>query len=250
VYECLRLWIRYIANIYDGTFASSYNNYSYYNTYGDLVSSGEGEASSFEGYGVMNKIHPYDRALDYCSTIFDIITNESGTKIVYWCKYIGVYPVSVTQSGLTDSMNKALDNEQTVSTRFYYQGKEEYKMKSLVEFNYNAGVLDSLGHPLNGAKWNVSHPYLIRQSTNPDKLGYVNPNSMKMDYIGAAGMFTGRPYCVLRKGQNRLMPNGNVREIITPQLRFMALQNEKLNRYMNGNILNEKNTSPTVIQIT
>ena len=250
VYECLRLWMRYIHKIYSGTFASSYNHYSYYNTYGDLVESDSEGNGSDVNYNTMNKIHPYDRALDYCATIFDIVTNEAGTKIVYWCKYIGVYPMSATQTGLTDAMNKALDNEQTVSARFYYQGKEEYKMKSLVEFNYNAGLLDSLGHTMQTAKWAVSHPYLVRQSTNPDKLGYVSPNSLKMDYIGPAGMFVGRPYCVLRKGLNRIMPNGTARNIIVPQLRFMPIQDDKLNRYMNGNIVNEENTTPNVVRIT
>lgn len=251
VYECLRLWMRYIHKIYNGTFASSFNHYSYYNTYGDLVVSDTEGVGSNNDYGTMNKIHPYDRALDYCATIFDIVTNESGTKIVYWCKYIGVYPMSATQTGLTDNLNKALDNEQTVQARFYYQGREEYKMKSLVEFNYNAGILDSLGHPSDVTNLVVSHPYLVRQSTNPDQMGYVSPRSMKMDYIGASGLFTGRPYCVLRKGQNRLMPNGLVRSTITPQLRFMSLQNETLNRYMNGDIVNdENNTDPNIIRIT
>jgi hypothetical protein len=249
VYECLRLWMRYIHNIYIGTFASSYNNYSYYNNYGDLSYTGENTGSNVS-YKSMNKIHPYDRALDYCSTIFDIVTNESGTKIVYWCKYIGVYPINVTQSGLTDNMNKALDNEQTLSASFYYQGKEEYKMKSLVEFNYNAGILNSLGKPESDTKWVVSNPYLVRQSTNPDKVGYVDPKILKMDYIGAAGMFTGRPYCVLREGYNRLMPTGLVRKTITPQLRFMPSQSKLINIYMNGGIVNEHNTKPSVLKIT
>ena len=254
IYECLRLWMRYITNIYDGTFAPSFNNYSYYNKYGDLIK-GDASIDGTSNFKYQsNIIHPYDRALDYCATIFDIVTDETGSKIVYWCKYIGVYPMSATQSGLTDNMNKALDNEQTVSSRFYYQGKEEYKMKSLVEFNYNAGILDSLGHPTDNGKRTVSHPYLIRQSTNPDQRGYVDPDVRKMDYIGAAGMFTGKPYVVLREGQNRLFPNGKIKNVFIPQLRFSTIPDSEIygiNSRMNGDIVNyQANTNARVAQIT
>jgi hypothetical protein len=54
------------------------------------------------------KLHPYDRALDYCASLFDIVTNESGTKILYWCKYYGIYPIQATPSGLTNTNNSPL----------------------------------------------------------------------------------------------------------------------------------------------
>jgi len=228
VYECLRLWMEYIEHIYSGKFASSYNEYSSDNTYN--IDTG---ITAEEGYQRLqpthHHLHPYDRALDYCATIFDIVTNEAGTKILYWCKYIGVYPVLAQQNGLSDNNNQALTEQQTVSASFYYQGKEEYKMKTLVEFNYNAGIVDELGHP-NNENYAFSLPYLLRTNYNQYQT-HEDPDARRNGYMGAAGMFTGRPYIVLNTEMDRLM---NQNKLI-PQLRFMQLLDETAG-WMNGGI--------------
>ena len=225
VYECLRLWIRYIHNIYGGTFAVSFHpNYPATNTY-NFASAGEDGRCSIKN---VQHLHPYDRALDYCATIFDVVTNEAGTKILYWCKYIGVYPTSATPTNLTNSTNEAITSEQSISARFYYQGKEEYLNKSLVEFNYNAGIVDRLGRPYE-TRSTFSLPYLLRNDYLPKQ---TDRNSQ---YLGAAGMFTGRPYIVLNGESDHYMR----RNRLIPQLRFMRLVDNRINVDKNGNYTGE-----------
>lgn len=219
VYECLRLWMRYIANIYGGSFASAYDpSYPYENTY-DVFSNGSNSPTDISS---IQHLHPYDRALDYCATIFDIVTNESGTKILYWCKYIGVYPRSATPGGLSTSTQDALTAEQSVSSAFYYQGKVECVNKSLVEFNYNAGIVDNMGHVIENNQ-SFSIPFLLRNN-------YITDIKQRNDnYLGPAGMFTGRPYIVLNAEPDRYLK----RNRIIPQLRFATPYNDK-NGELNG----------------
>lgn len=229
VYEMLRLWIRYITNIYTGTFASSYSTYGISNNYSDLMHGIRKKIPIGEGW--RKYIHPYDRALDYCATIFDIVTNEAGTKILYWCKYVGVYPISAEPGGLANSSNEAITAEQTVNSTFYYQGKVECNSRSLIEFNYNAGIVDECGN-FNAKGLTKSMSYLIRDNYYPTASHDRNEN-----YAGPAGLFTGRPYIVLTDesvGVGKFGPN-NYRFI--PQLRFMQLEDEVANK-MNAGITN------------
>ena len=257
VYECLRLWMEYITNVYLGKFASSYNNYEQQNTYGNsLYHPGENGYSSINYlYHDSPHLHPYDRALDYCATIFDIVTNEAGTKIVYWCKYVGVYPMSAVQNGMSDNANQALTNEQTISARFYYQGKEEYKMKSLVEFNYNAGIVDALGRPIDvdtsgGRGLGVTLPFLLTKNYNPYGKTMIGPSGRNMSYIGAASMFTGRPYIVLNTEDEHLMSGAKRTTHVTPQLRFAPLLAKSDAHTMNANIDSNFNDGlETVVQV-
>lgn len=211
VYECLRLWMRYISKIYGGSFAPSYDpNYPYENTYNAFSTDGNNPVPID---GEMH-LHPYDRALDYCATIFDIVTNESGTKILYWCKYVGVYPRNAAPGGLGSSTQDAITAEQTVSASFYYQGKVECTNKALVEFNYNAGIVDHLGHAYENSQ-TFSLPYLLRNNYNQD----ITKRNDR--YLGPAGMFTGKPYIVLNAEPDRYMK----RNRIVPQLRFASPYN-------------------------
>lgn len=243
VYECLRLWIRYINKTYSGEFAPSYSaNYDPHNSYGTYFpASATTDTGATTPIGSMRHLHPYDRALDYCATIFDIVTNESGTKILYWCKYIGVYPTSASLDSLSDNANSAITSEQTCSAKFIYQGKEEYTNRALVEFNYNAGIVDELGNPYKTNR-TFSLPFLLRDSYTG------SPNSRDNSYMGAVGMYTGRPYVVL-KSERSLMPGADpssaVRpttvgpnSVLVPQLRFAQLQDLRAN-LMNSGLSND-----------
>lgn len=241
VYECFRLWMRYISNVYRGKFACSFNDYQESNNYNFSGIADDGSSIIDTGSGKIpisntGHLHPYDRALDYCCTIFDIVTNETGTKILYWCKYIGAYPMSANPGGLnTSNMNEAIIGEQQCSVRFYYQGKEEYKNRSLVEFNFNAGIVDELGNP-STEEMKQSIPFLLRENYKP-------PNEQaneyqNMNYIGAAGMWTGRPYIVIGKHANHMRPEkrSGINHTYCPYLRFMPVQDITANR-MNVNII-------------
>lgn len=242
VYECIRLWIRYINKIYSGQFASSYSaEYNIHNSFGTYMPADASMKGAYTAIGDKRHLHPYDRALDYCCTIFDIVTNEAGTKILYWCKYIGAYPTGASLEGLTDNANAAITGEQTCSAKFHYQGKEEYKNKSLIEFNYNAGIVNENGIPDNCSR-TFSLPYLLRDNYNP---GHGIPSTA---YSGAAGMFTGRPYIALIT-ERSTMPDADPKnentkvimapnKVLIPQLRFLTLEDMTAN-IMNSGITND-----------
>ena len=254
VYECFRLWMRYISNIYLGTFASSFNNYQVDNNY-NFSGDGDGGATIIDtGSGKIpitntGHLHPYDRALDYCCTIFDIVTNETGTKVLYWCKYIGAYPMGASPGGLTtNNMNEPIIGEQQCSVRFYYQGKEEYKNRSLVEFNFNAGIVDELGRP-STEPIKQSLPFLLRENYKPPN---ELPNEYQnMNYLGTAGMWTGRPYIVIGRHANHMRPNdrSGINHTYCPYLRFMQLQDMTANE-MNVNIVNDIPETNTIMAIS
>ena len=181
--------------------------------------------------------HPYDRALDYGASVFDVVTNESMTKILYWCKYYGIYPISVTPEGLSNEKNAPLSSMTTKAT-FKYHYKIENSDKSLVEFNYNAGLTDDLGVQI---KDNIksSLPFLLRDDYN---------NSVLKKYIGAAGMFTGSPYIVMGRSQLDPLDTGNY--AVSPYLRFMPIDNEKLDNTINMGLTNNITENMKVLGLT
>jgi hypothetical protein len=237
VYELLRLWMRYINNIYVGTFAPYYGG----------VRSGSLTPQKENHYGLANtsasassaRYLPYDRALDYCATIFDIVTNEAGSKILYWCKYIGVYPVSAEPGSLANSSNEALTSEQKVNASFYYQGKVESNFRTFTEFNFNAGLLDECGN-LNSKDIEFSLPYLLRKDYPIEPYGgNSNGTFRNTNYMGTAGLFTGRPYIVLANEEGKSIGEKSVTRTV-PYLRFIQLE-DKFANVMNGGFVN--NTS-------
>lgn len=209
-YESLRLWMYYMAKRHSGMFSPSFNGYQYENNFyspGMIV--GQGKI-----------LHPYDRAIDYAATLFDIITNESGTKILYWCKYYGIYPVAASHS-MSNSNNGPILNVKTTAS-FRYMFKLENSNKSLLEFNYNAGVVGKTGKLTAVAQ--ESLPFLIAD-TQDDK------------YLGAAGMFTGSPYIVMGPDSHTNLLSGA--NLVVPYLRFANLDNMAVNKVMNQNIVND-----------
>lgn len=185
VYESLRMWILYIHKRKSGEFFPPYNGYEYVNNF-----RGPGAISTQGG----SRLHPYDRAMEYGATIFDIITNETGSKILYWCKYYGVFPISVNTSMLTQQNAGALLGESTVSAQFQYQYKQENAYKSLVEFNYNGGLFDNMGKAYVTLKDIIDDvPFLYRENGHG---GSDTTSAALKNYIGAAGLITGAPYII------------------------------------------------------
>ena len=223
VYNCLRLWMLYDYKTYRGTLAPSYNGYQYSNSYSmdqATVKDKDKDSgsiqinkSNYKTYAL--RMHPYDRALDYCATLFDIITDESGLRILYWCKYYGIYPMSVSPSGLSNNNNQALTQEMALSAQFRYQRKMEMNEMSFVEFNYNAGVVNADG----SLRLDVyeSLPWYYYSDSPRDDVVYQSKT-----YMGAAGMFTGSPYIVLSDEFPRVNPTYNQ---VVPMLCFKPMMN-------------------------
>lgn len=208
VSEMIRMWMMYIHKIKRGIFAPSFNGYQRHNAFdSDMPDGGK------PVYKDIHRYHIYNRALDYCASMFDIITNESGTKILYWCKYYGIYPTTMTPDGLTNDKAGPITNEQNVNVTFKYHRKSVNLNRNLIEFNYNAGITDDIGRVINKDLLS-SESFLIKN----DKSDSILPR-----YIGPAGMFCASPYIVMEVTQRD--PLDPSTSIVTPQLRFSPITN-------------------------
>lgn len=182
VYEMLRIWMWYIHKRKTGQFFPPYDGYTYAN-------------NGFATGVVRQHMHPYDRALEYGASIFDIITNETGTKILYWCKYYGVLPTNVQTSILGNENASAITQEARVNASFLYQYKQENIFRNLVEFNFNAGIFDNMGNLRSDVAsfLNNEVPFLYRE----DSVGGTKYTSdVLKNYIGASSLITGSPFIV------------------------------------------------------
>ena len=234
VYEMLRMWMLYISKRHVGAFAPPFNGYKYHNDFGGTLSGKKAlsqprddkEGTYYDEYVIL---HPYDRALEYPCTIFDIITNESDTKILYWCAYIGAFP-STLSSGLNNDNNAAIAANLRTSATFQYQFKIENNNKMLALFNYNAGLINAMGQLNKGIPNPIpeSLPFLLKEATVKPSNDFVGPiastdgyapNNMLSDYIGAAGMFVGSPYIVIGKSAKNPI-KGKQEFLYTPYLKF------------------------------
>ena len=239
IYEMARLWMLYIYKRKKGIFIPPYNGYQRQNGFIDLSSitsvTDDNEDKPTPGLKMgsdsgdtisplFTQYHPYDRALEYCASLYDIVTNETGTKILYWCKYYGIYPTQVAP-GLSNEENGPITKMSTNIT-FKYHYRLENTNKILVEFNHDAGLTDAIGRIKPGLVTD-SLPFLLRNS-------YDNPVMKK--YIGAAGMFVGSPYVVMMKTRpDPLKPDLS---IVEPNLRFMNIDDIELDGKLNMNITN------------
>ena len=220
VFETARLWMLYMYKRQKGIFLPPYNGYAKENSFKSGGKNIEGPLSGAQ----FTRMHPYDRALEYCASLYDIVTDESGTKILYWCKYYGIYPTAVNPS-LNNDANDAITQMET-SITFKYHYKLENNNKSLVEFNHDAGLTDNIGR-INKDKVTSSLPFLLRDGKEKD------PNPFLPKYIGAAGMFTGSPYVVMVASR----PDPLSGKILTvPSLRFMNVPKMELDKKINMDI--------------
>ena len=229
VYEYFRIWMIYIAKRKRGLFEPPFARYDYANDFPVSFS------SSLSSQDVAFLLHPYDRALEYTASLFDIVTNEANDRIIYWCKYYGIYPTGLSISGLSSDLGAAMASDITVDVTFRYQYKLPCVNKSLVEFNFNAGITNSIGKATDSTNLNVSDGYLNAQHF----FGFrdQNINSAANHYIpyeGGGGMFTGTPYIVMGR-YNRDVSNANGTGQITvhPFLRFMGVNNKMINNVGN-----------------
>lgn len=220
VYEMARLWMLYMYKRKKGIFLPPYNGYKQHNGFIENVPE---EGKNLKG-AEYTHYHPYDRALEYCASLYDIVTNESGTKILYWCKYYGIYPTAVTPS-LSNEANGPITDAST-SITFKYHYRVENRNNILVEFNHDAGLTDDIGR-INTDVTTNSLSFLLRNEYD---------NKVMPKYIGAAGMFTGSPYIVMARSQPDPLDKSNI--IVVPNLRFMNLQGLDIDGRINLGITN------------
>lgn len=237
IFEYFRLWMIYIYKRKKGTFEPPYAGYDYAN---DFPSSfGELDAKKMAYY-----LHPYDRAIEYTCSMFDIVTNEANDRILYWMKYYGLYPTNLTVSGLNNENNGPLTSDMTVEVTFRYQYKAACTNKTLVEFNLNAGITDTVGKVTPGIKFNNSLGYINEANfTNITTSDNDVKKNTKIPYFGAGGMFVGTPYIVLGKSLRAPTDTGTGPNTIQPFLRFMGCGSGMINRVGNLGITKQLDRS-------
>ena len=209
VYEFIRMWMLYIWKIKYGIFAPSFNNYRYIN--------------EFPKPGLVknpSRLHPFDRAIDYTCSMFDFINDESDTFPRYWCKYFGMYPIDVQIEGLSNSNNDALKEEMSVVVSFKYAYKIENTTKSLIEFNYNAGICDNLGQLTSDGSSVLEYSEQFAYANNPT-------SEYMKSYIGPGAPFVGTPYVVLTSVGKDIMHDMESGTTMSPCLRFSPLSADK-----------------------
>lgn len=205
VYEFIRLWMLYIWKIKYGVFAPSFNGYRYINGFP-------------QPGNIQQHLHPFDRAIDYTVSMFDYIMDESDIFPRYWCKYYGMYPIDVQIEGLSNSNNDALKSEMNISVTFKYAYKIENTTKSLIEFNYNAGICDNLGQPTS----------IASELMYSDQFNYVDsPNGILPHHVGAGAGFVGTPYIVLMNVKKDIMNDMKSHNTVTPCLRFSPITKDR-----------------------
>lgn len=238
VYEFLRLWMLYIHKIRKGTFAPSYNGYMYKNEF--LLFNEKTQTINVNNAPIF--LHPYDRALDYAASLFQLITNESMFKIIHWTKWYGLYPIEATLNGFNSDHSSMITGEATVSAIFRYQKKEIDKNLNLVEFNYNAGLCDHLGRPLLKYISNASSVSNELIIDNPDETG--KETGYIKSYIGPNDLFTGTPYIVLGSSPVNSIDGTNA---LVPYLKFSGVDDVKINDVINVSLTSRTNASGDAI---
>ena len=235
VYEMLRNWMLYIHKRKIGKFFPPFNGYQFSNNFAK-------EGTKFSGGASFNRLHPYDRAIEYGASIFDVITNETGSQILYWCKYYGLFPTSVSSSILNSTQNAAsIKDEATVSAQFQYQYKQENVFKNLVEFNFNAGIVDSVGNPRGDVLPYLDNELSFLYRENGTGGSQYTAQALK-NYIGAASMFTGSPFIVSETSAACDPWSGNGGNVLRSRLCFVPIVygNPKIEEHMNLGITDQK----------
>lgn len=116
-------------------------------------------------------------ALDYATSIYDFIVDETGENIIYWTKYTGCVPTNVPMSDL--SFNRGGEAESKVSISFSYFMCEHMDRNILLDFQYN-----SLGYI-------AMNNYFSDRKLNPFPIDQTVPIYNKDTFLGKN--FVGRP---------------------------------------------------------
>ena len=79
----------------------------------------------------------FNKELDYASSLYYIVTDETGENIIYWSKYYGIFPTSIPDS--VSSWQKGnFNTNPDVTVSFAYSRKKALDTNILYELNLNA----------------------------------------------------------------------------------------------------------------
>ena len=118
IFNLHNLWVNYISDVYTGRVDPEYNR-------------------------ILNK------ELDYASSLYYIVTDETGENIIYWAKFYGIFPTTIPDSVMSWSKGQTVTNPE-VTISYQYSFQEPYNMETLYELNLNTR---------NNKKWKYARTY-------------------------------------------------------------------------------------------
>lgn len=89
------------------------------------------------------KPHPdnrRDKILDYASSIYYFLTDETGTNIIYYCKLVGTFPLNIPSSAM--GWDKGSSKQLEYNVTFQYSMKDESPLV-IRDFNNIVGAYSS-----------------------------------------------------------------------------------------------------------
>ena len=121
-------------------------------------------------------------ALDYATSIYDFIVDDTGENIIYWAKYTGCVPIEIPMSDMSFNRNSGAENKTSVDFAYFYC--EHMDRNILMDFQYN-----SLGYTaMNGQfKNNKMNPFPISQTVPI----YSENTFLGKNYVGRPVIFYG-----------------------------------------------------------
>ncbi len=75
-------------------------------------------------------------AIDYATSIYDFMVDETGENVIYWAKYTGCVPYQVPMSDL--GFNRGSDPDKNLTIQFNYFYCEHMDLDILRDFQYNS----------------------------------------------------------------------------------------------------------------
>lgn len=170
----IRLWIMYIDNVTSGIWRPSYNlrrknikGEDYKVNYNDIS-----ESSS----------HIYTRTLDYASSCYAFKIKADGEEILYWTKYYGLIPVSLSLNHLNWQAGSTDTDIKTVSVTFAYSFKKDLSPISLLEFNSVANIDDQTGK---STAYESNFETTFDQTLSDGRIGYPSGVHSGVPLVGA-----------------------------------------------------------------
>lgn len=151
-----------------------------------------GDCDPYYDY-IQSRIGNGINTMDYSTSIYMIMTKADATTIVYWHKLTGVFPTNIPHSVWSYNTNGNLDGDSSNITVSFAGGVPEVmNFTSLVDFNYNAGILSEV--PVN----NYSNEYIVA-GPKIDQIAPVPHARLGKENILGGTTHVGVPYITFSK---------------------------------------------------
>lgn len=83
-----------------------------------------------------SRTHILDNSYDFMTSVYEIVTDPTSERILFWAKYTGCFPISVPISNLSHNLGSTSDSK--ISIQFAYMMVEAMEPRVLSDFNLNS----------------------------------------------------------------------------------------------------------------